>query len=111
MSTPTVKKSVPSNDLKIVPPKNCHVMVSFNDGASGQDAEDLANFLTANGRPTFCTRIYCPDNAGDWRISTMTGVRYCTYYIPLMTNGWQKSKNCQSETKMVLNRYDDGTVA
>ena len=55
---------------RIINPEDCKVMVSFNDATFGQDAEDLANFLTANGHPTFCTRIYCPPNPGSWRKST-----------------------------------------
>jgi len=93
---------------KMVPavePKNCYAMVSFNNAASGKEAEELANFLTKNGRPTFCTRIYCPENAGSWRQITKVGAAQCKYYIPLLTNGWQKSNGCQFETKIAVNRH------
>jgi len=86
-------------------------MVSFNDAASGQDAEDLANLLlTANGHPTFCTRIYCPNNAGSWRESTKAGALSCKYYVALMSNGWQQSNECQVETEIILNRNAPGDV-
>jgi len=89
---------------KPINPEDCEVMVSFNDAASGQDAEDLANFLTAAGHPTFCTRIYCPDNCGSWRQSTKDGAVHCQYYVALMSNGWQKSFECQFETEIIENR-------
>jgi len=88
----------------IINPKDCVVMVSFNDAASGQDAEDLANHLTANGHPTFCTRIFCPKNPGSWRQSTKIGTSHCKIYVPLMSNGWQKSNECQVETRTIENR-------
>jgi len=93
-----------------VEPKNCYAMVSFNNAASGKDAEELAHFLTKNGRPTFCTRIYCPENIGSWREITKLGAAECKYYIPLLTNGWQKSGECQFETQMVVNRLVDKEV-
>jgi len=85
-------------------------MVSFNNAASGKDAEELANFLTKNGRPTFCTRIYCPENIGSWRQITKLGAAECKYYISLLTNGWQKSGECQFETKIVVNRHVQNKV-
>jgi len=91
-------------------PWNQKTMVSFNNAASGKDAEELANFLTKNGRPTFCTRIYCPGNAGSWRKITRQGAAECKYYIPLLTNGWQKSGECQFETKIVVNRSVENEV-
>jgi len=89
---------------KVTAPKDCVVMVSFNDAASGQDAEDLAKFLSANGHPTFCTRIYCATNPGNWRQSTESGVVHCKYYIALMSNGWQTSNECQYETGIIKTR-------
>ena len=94
----------------IINPYDCKVMVSFNDAASGQDAEDLANFLTANGCRTFCTRIYCPNNAGNWRQFTTDGAIHCKYYVALMSNGWQQSNECQFETRIILNRTAPGDV-
>jgi len=93
-----------------VEPKNCYAMVSFNNAASGKEAEELANFLTKNGRPTFCTRIYCPENIGSWRQNTKLGAAECKYYISLLTNGWQKSGECQFETKIVVNRHVQNKV-
>lgn len=93
-----------------VAPDDCKAMVSFNDATAGLDAQTLANFLTDNGIPTFCTRIYCPGMAGNWRDVTKTGANTCDFYIPLMTDGWQKSDECQFETKIVENRVADKEV-
>jgi hypothetical protein len=85
-------------------------MISFNDGASRQDAEDLANYLTSKGYPTFCTCLYCPKHAGDWRKFTEAGAMKCRYYIPLMTDRWQLSDECQYETNIVKNRIAKNEV-
>ena len=93
-----------------VGPENCTVMISFNDAASRQDAKDLANYLTSKGYPTFCTCLYCPKHAGDWRKFTEAGATNCRYYIPLMTDRWQLSDECQIETNIVKNRISEVTV-
>lgn len=79
-------------------------MISFNDGSAGEHAVALARFLTKNNLPTFCTRIYCPATAGDWRDATLHGVKTCKIYIPLLTNGWQTSPECQWETGIIKQR-------
>ena len=33
----------------VVDTNNCHMMISFNDGSTGEDARKLANFLNAKG--------------------------------------------------------------
>eukprot|EP00961_Rhodomonas_salina_P185012 2498155-Rhodomonas_salina.1 len=88
----------------------CTAMVSFNDRSAGKDAQELAVFLTQNGIPTFCTRVYCPQNSGDWRKVCEAGAATCALYIPLMTNGWQMSLECQAETVIAKNRAVDGNV-
>ena len=98
------------NDNEVVAPEDCLIMISFNDGSAGENAEALARFLTKNDYPTFCTRIYCPANAGDWRDVTLEGVKTCKLYIPLLTNGWQKSKECQWETRIIIKRIADQDV-
>lgn len=79
-------------------------MISFNDRTAGEDAENLANYLTANGIPTFCTRLFCQSLAGSWRPPTVLGVNTCKYYIPLMNKGWFNSKECQYETSIAEGR-------
>ena len=79
-------------------------MVSFNDGTAGPDAEALATFLEKNGVPTFCTKVWCQRNAGNWRDATEEGANCCKIYIALMTDGWQRSDECQIETQHVKNR-------
>ena len=45
-----------------------------------------------------------------WRDVTESGARHCRYYIVLMTNGWQLSKECKFETDIVKNRLAKGEV-
>ena len=94
----------------IVAPEDCLVMISFNDRTAGPDAEKLANYLTSKGFPTFCTRLYCPNNPGSWRDATETGAVKCRYYIVLMTDGWQLSDECQIETSIIKNRLAKNNV-
>jgi hypothetical protein len=77
-------------------------MISFNDESAGSDAEELAKHLTRNGHPTFCSRLYCRTNAGNWRHVTIKGAQNCKCYIPLMTKGWQQSNKCQFETELIV---------
>ena len=86
-------------------PKNCYTMVYFNNDASDQDAEDLANFLTNNGYPTFCTMRYYLDHIGIRQKVTMIGASTCRHYIPLITKGWQESDACEFEIIIVMNCY------
>jgi len=93
------------NDNEVVAPEECQIMISFNDRSAGENAEALARFLTNKNFPTFCTRIFCPANVGDWRDATEKGVKTCKIYIPLLTKGWQKSDECQYETRLIRNRF------
>jgi len=101
---------VPPQDQGAVAPEDCLVMISFNDATAGPDAEKLAKFLTSMGLPTFCTRVYCKTRAGDWRDYTEAGAMKCKFYIPLMTNGWQRSNECQIETKHIKTRLANKEV-
>jgi hypothetical protein len=94
----------------IVPPEGCEIMLSFNDESAGPDAEELAKYLTRNGHPTFCMQLYYRNNAGNWRHVTLRGAKDCKYYIPLMTKGWQQSKEYQFETELIVNRMCDRDV-
>jgi len=94
----------------VVAPGDCLIMISFNDYSAGPNAEALARFLTKNDFPTFCTRIYCPANSGDWRDATEEGVANCKIYIPLVTKGWQMSTECQYETRLIRKRIADQNV-
>jgi hypothetical protein len=97
-------KSKQNEGETIVPPEGYKIMISFNDESAGPDAEELAKRLTQNGHPTFCTRLYCRNNAGNWHHVTVKGVQDCKYYIPLMTKRWQQSNECQFETESILKR-------
>eukprot|EP00961_Rhodomonas_salina_P297560 3937309-Rhodomonas_salina.2 len=88
----------------------CTAMISFNDASAGKDAQELADFLTKNQIPTFCTRVFCPKTPGDWRKFCEAGAAKCVLYIPLMTKGWQMSRECQAETVIVKNRSVKGKV-
>ncbi|GFH52660.1 hypothetical protein CTEN210_09136 [Chaetoceros tenuissimus] len=89
----------------IVDPENCNIMISFNNGSTGEDAEVLCNFLNSKGSKTFCTRVFCPNNMGDWRTYTVTGANKCKILIALMTDGWQKSNEFQFEMDIIKNRF------
>jgi hypothetical protein len=94
-----------------VKPEECVVMISFNEVSAGPDAEALAKILTIMGFPAFCTRIYCPNQVGDWREITESGANSCKIYIPLMTRRWQESPECQYETKnFIKNRFAKNEV-
>ena len=91
---------------EVVAPQKCLVMISFNSATAGEVAKRLANYLTSNGRPAFCANLYCPTKAGNWRDASEMGAVTCRYYIVLMTNGWQLSKECQYEViNIVMNRH------
>jgi hypothetical protein len=102
--------AVTADNDGVVAPRDCLIMISFNDYSAGPNAEALARFLTKNNFPTFCTRIYCPANSGDWRDATEEGVASCKIYIPLVTKGWQMSKECQYETRLIRKRIADQNV-
>eukprot|EP01083_Nonionella_stella_P297363 1009868_1 len=102
--------AVAADNDGVVAPRDCLIMISFNDYSAGPNAEALARFLTKNNFPTFCTRIYCPANSGDWRDATEEGVASCKIYIPLVTKGWQMSKECQYETRLIRKRIADQNV-
>jgi hypothetical protein len=105
--TSSPERKISSNGRIPLPvsPGECFVMISFNDRTAGPFAEKLANILTSLGFRAFCTRVYCPTQAGNWRAFTVEGATNCSYYIPLMTDGWQDSFESQFETQIVLNRY------
>ena len=90
--------------LSPIEPENCEIMISFNERTAGEEAENLARYLTSHGFRVFCTKTYCRNNAGNWRDVTESGARHCRYYIALMTYGWQLSDECQKETAIVKNR-------
>ena len=92
------------NKNEVVSPGDCSIMNSFNDASAGPDAEALARFLTKNGFPTFCTRIYCPTACGKWSDATEKGTASCKIYIPLITKGWQEPHECQYETELIRQR-------
>eukprot|EP01052_Picozoa_sp_SAG31_P033165 SAG31_NODE_3714_length_3957_cov_3.388025_2_plen_226_part_00 len=87
-------------------PAECEVMVSFNQRTAGTEAVALTEFLEANGVKTFCTAVWCPEGGGgaNWREDTIKGVKQCKAYVPLMTDGWQESKECEFETSRAVNR-------
>ncbi|GFH61653.1 hypothetical protein CTEN210_18129 [Chaetoceros tenuissimus] len=89
---------------EIIHPNDCKVMISFNNATAGEDAEKLCHFLNREKKQTFCTRVFCPNNMGDWREYTETGANKCKVFIALMTDEWQKSGECQIETKIIKNR-------
>ncbi len=94
-----------------VSPHDCIVMISFNDASAGVEAERVAKFLNDHGIKAFCTtRVYCPNMIGSWRFVTVEGVVHCLYYVPLMTKGWQLSKECQFETQIAVNRFAKGEL-
>jgi hypothetical protein len=97
--------STVTNQNEVLTPGGCLIMISFNDASAGPDAEALAHFLTMNGSPTFCTRIYCPTNCGKWSDATEKGAARCKIYIPLVTKGWQESHECQYETALIRQRF------
>jgi len=103
-------KKVPYLAGDVVPPGNCQVMISFNDGSTGEEAKALARFLTENGYPTFCTGIYCQANQGNRRGATELGVAKCQIYIPLVSKGWQMSNEIQYETRLIQQRLAKNEV-
>uniref|UniRef100_A0A7S0FPQ5 TIR domain-containing protein n=1 Tax=Pyrodinium bahamense TaxID=73915 RepID=A0A7S0FPQ5_9DINO len=109
VAPPATSHSLPvdaDDSVPVVEPSQCQVMVSFNDGTAGKEAVDVTKFLIGQGYPTFCTRVYCPDSGGgaSWRKATITGVQTCSVFVTLMTNGWQKSKECIWETERAIDR-------
>jgi hypothetical protein len=92
-----------------VEPKECTVMVGFNDRSAGNDAKELTKRLNFFGIPTFCTADYFSnDRAGeDWQKATYKGVDTCQYFVALMTKGWQESFECQDEAKAIYQRFED----
>ena len=111
---PNIEEPVPpsaeGSEAAVVKPEDCLVMISFNSATAGEVAKRLANYLTSNGRPAFCTGNYCATQAGNWRRFTKMGANTCRYYVPLITFGWQDSGECQYETNIVLNRLAGGKV-
>eukprot|EP01051_Picozoa_sp_SAG22_P017930 SAG22_NODE_2884_length_2125_cov_4.269497_1_plen_440_part_00 len=93
-------------DSGVTAPGDCDVMVSFNERTAGKQAVALTKYLESNGVKTFCTAIWCPEGGGgaDWRADTVKGVKQCKAYVPLMTDGWQDSKECVFETTRAVNR-------
>jgi hypothetical protein len=104
--TPTAEGS----GAAVVKPEDCLVMISFNSATAGGVAKKLADYLTSKGRPAFCTGNYCPTQAGNWRRYTKVGANTCLYYVPLITNKWQDSGECQYETDIVMNRLEEVTI-
>jgi len=102
--------AVAADNDGVVAPRDCLIMISFNDYSAGPNAEALARFLTKNNFPTFCTRIYCPAHSGDWRDAIEEAVASCKIYIPLVTKGWQMSKECQYESRLIRKRIADQDV-
>ena len=90
--------------LRPTAPGDCEVMVGFNNATGGEQAETLTRLLERSGFKTFCTRLYCTHaGAGkDWRKHTIIGVKTCTVFVPLMTDGWQKSNECIWETDRAI---------
>ena len=85
-----------SKPAEVIPPHLGSGMVSFNNDSAGEDAEALTNFLTRNGVPTFCTRLFCRNMTGSWRKITKQGAVSCVIYMVLLTKQWQESKECQA---------------
>mmetsp|Transcript_4421 Transcript_4421/g.6862 ORF Transcript_4421/g.6862 Transcript_4421/m.6862 type:complete len:395 (+) Transcript_4421:141-1325(+) len=95
-----------------VAPGDCKVMISFNHKSASKYAVRLTHYLNANGIATFCTDVWNPrGQAGqDWQAATDEGAMTCQYFVMCMTNGWQKSIECQDETKNVFQRKKRGEV-
>lgn len=85
-------------------------MISFNNATAGEDAEKLCHFLNHKGKQAFCTRVFCPYNIGNWREYTVVGANKCKVFIALMTDGWQKSNECQFETDIIKTRLANKRV-
>jgi hypothetical protein len=111
---PNIEEPVPpsaeGSGAAVVKPEDCLVMISFNSATAGGVAKKLADYLTSKGRPAFCTGNYCPTQAGNWRRYTKVGANTCLYYVPLITNKWQDSGECQYETDIVMNRLEEVTI-
>jgi len=105
--TAAMSRATVSGEVAAVAPKECVAMVGFNHSSAGAEAVKLTKYLCTNGIKTFCTDVWCPHGqAGrDWQQATVEGVATSKYFIPLMTHGWQKSKECQDETNMAYQRY------
>eukprot|EP00935_MAST-01C_sp_MAST-1C-sp1_P001100 g1100.t1 len=87
-------------------PKDCVVMVSFDECSAGDDAQELATFLHDEcDLPTFCARLWCPAHPmEEYRALTADAAETCTHYVVLVTGdkgkkgqGWQRSKDALSE--------------
>jgi hypothetical protein len=92
-------------------PEDCIVMVSVNQGSAGGDAKMVTHYLTFFRVPTFCTVVWCPHNSGlCWQEAVERGIYNCSVYIMLMTKGWQQSEECQSESKMMFQRFKKDRV-
>ncbi|GFH52601.1 hypothetical protein CTEN210_09077 [Chaetoceros tenuissimus] len=100
----TMKEKGESNPQAIIEPNDCMVMISFNNAFAGKDAEELCHFLNRHGMKTFSTRVFCPNNIGNWREYTVVGANKCKVCIALMTDGWLKSNKYQFETDIVKTR-------
>ena len=87
-------------------PDDCEVMVSFNQATAGEEAIALTEYLERHGVRTFCTAVWCPQGGAgaNWRADTIKGVKQCKAYVPLMTDGWQDSNECEFETQRAVNR-------
>lgn len=96
--------------VEVVDPRDSKIMISFNNESAGEDAEKLCNFLNRHGKKAFCSRIYCARNLGDWRRATEIAAVSSEVFIPLMTDGWQKSNECQYETEIIKNRVVNKSV-
>ena len=92
--------------LRATAPQDCEVMISFNMRTAGEEAIALTKYLEAHDIKTFCTALWCPQGGAgaNWREDTIKGVKTCKVYVPLMTDGWQDSNECQFETQRALNR-------
>eukprot|EP01047_Picozoa_sp_COSAG01_P071671 COSAG01_NODE_11184_length_1988_cov_2.370566_3_plen_267_part_00 len=92
--------------LRATAPQDCEVMISFNTSTAGEEAIALTKYLEAHDIKTFCTALWCPQGGAgaNWRQDTIKGVKTCKVYVPLMTDGWQDSTECQFETQRALNR-------
>lgn len=94
-----------SEEGVVISPEECLVMVGFNMRTGGDDAKMLTQELNQAGFATFCTLVYCPDHGGEnWREKTTKGFQTCRVFIPLMTKGWQESKECKWEFQRVIDR-------
>lgn len=96
-----------AQDVPVIAPKDCKVMISFNEATAGTLAVKLTNYLNQHGQKAFCTAVYCPAIGGGhvWRQVTNDGVATCRAYVMLMTDGWDKSDECQVESEMAYTRH------